>query len=189
MREKKKFYITTPIYFVNDIPHLGHAYTTVMADVVKRYKKLMGYDVFFLTGTDEHGEKIQQSATKQGLTPKALADKMMEHFKSLWKALNINYDHFIRTTDDYHEQGVKKIFQKIMEKGDIYLGDYKGHYCVSCESFVSDIAEDSGDGNKTPPDCVADSLDVVPLEQGHPQSSHCQNAERHRYQPAQSLPA
>lgn len=153
MQDKKKFYITTPIYYVNDIPHIGHAYTTIMADVIKRYKLLMGFDVFFLTGTDEHGQKIEQSATAQGLTPKALADKMAQHFKDLWKILNIDYDHFVRTTDDYHEKSVAKIFKKVMDKGDIYAGDYEGHYCVSDESFVTDMAEDSGDGNKICPDC------------------------------------
>ncbi len=153
MQDKKKFYITTPIYYVNDIPHIGHAYTTIMADVIKRYKTLMGYDVFFLTGTDEHGQKIEQSAAKQGLTPKALSDKMVAHFKTLWKLLDIDYNHFVRTTDTYHEEGVKKIFKKVMEKGDIFLGEYEGHYCVSCESFVTDMAQDSGDGNKLCPDC------------------------------------
>jgi methionyl-tRNA synthetase len=153
LQEKKKFYITTPIYYVNDVPHIGHAYTTIMADVIKRYRSLMGYDVFFLTGTDEHGQKIEQGAAKQGLTPQALADKMVTHFKALWKTLNIDYDYFIRTTDRYHEEGVKKIFRKVMEKGDIYAGEYEGHYCVSDESFVTDSAEDSGDGNKICPDC------------------------------------
>lgn len=153
MQDKKKFYITTPIYYVNDIPHIGHAYTTIMADVIKRYKTLMGYDVFFLTGTDEHGQKIEQSAAKQGLTPKELSDKMVAHFKALWKLLDIDYNHFVRTTDSYHEEGVKKIFKKVMEKGDIFLGEYEGHYCVSCESFVTEMAQDSGDGNKLCPDC------------------------------------
>lgn len=152
-KETKKFYITTPIYYVNDIPHIGHAYTTIMADVIKRHKQLMGYDVFFLTGTDEHGQKIVQSATGQRITPQALADKMMVQFKTLWKTLDINYDHFIRTTDDYHMEGVKKIFKILLEKGDIYPGEYEGHYCVSDESFVPESAEDSGDGNKICPDC------------------------------------
>jgi methionyl-tRNA synthetase len=153
MAETKKFYITTPIYYVNDIPHIGHAYTTIMADVIKRFKTLMGYEVFFLTGTDEHGQKIEQSAANQGITPKALADKMMAHFKTLWQTLDIDYDHFVRTSDDYHEEGVKKIFKTVMDKGDIYPGEYEGHYCVSDESFVTDSAEDSGDGNKICPDC------------------------------------
>ncbi|MGE5340351.1 MAG: methionine--tRNA ligase [Candidatus Omnitrophota bacterium] len=153
MQDKKKFYITTPIYYVNDVPHIGHAYTTVMADVIKRFKSAMGYDVFFLTGTDEHGQKIEQSAAKQGLTPQALADKMMAHFKKLWEDLHVDYNGFIRTTDAIHEEGVKKIFRKVMEKGDIYLGTYEGHYCVSDESFVSESAQDTEDGNKICPDC------------------------------------
>ncbi|MCP4150237.1 MAG: methionine--tRNA ligase [bacterium] len=150
----KKFYITTPIYYINDIPHIGHAYTTIMADVLKRYKTLRGYDVFFLTGTDEHGQKIADSAEKQGITPKQLADKVVVRFQDLWKVLNIDYDKFIRTTDAHHAEGVKKIFKKVLAKGDIYPGDYEGHYCVSCESFVTEMAEDSDDGeNKLCPDC------------------------------------
>ena len=149
----KKFYITTPIYYINDVPHIGHAYTTIMADVIKRYKKLMGYDAFFLTGTDEHGQKIEESALKQSMTPQELADKIVVRFKELWEVLNIDYDKFIRTTDTYHVEGVKKIFKKVREAGDIYPGEYEGHYCVSDESFVSEIAVDSGDGNKICPDC------------------------------------
>ncbi len=148
-----KFYLTTPIYYVNDIPHIGHAYTTVMADVIKRYKKLRGYQVLFLTGTDEHGQKIERSASKQGLTPKQLADSMVERFKQLWQILNIDYDHFIRTTDEEHIKGVQKIFAKVKEKGDIYLGEYAGHYCISCENFIPDSAEETSDGKKTCPDC------------------------------------
>ncbi|HLP48400.1 MAG TPA: methionine--tRNA ligase, partial [Candidatus Kapabacteria bacterium] len=149
----KKFYVTTPIYYINDIPHIGHAYTTIMADVIKRYKKMTGHEVFFLTGTDEHGQKIEESAVKQGLTPQELSDKVVVRFKELWKMLNIDYDKFIRTTDAYHVEGVKKIFAKVMAKGDIYEGKYEGHYCVSDESFVTEMAEDSGDGNKICPDC------------------------------------
>ena len=149
----KKFYITTPIYYVNDMPHIGHTYTTIMADVIKRYKKLRGYDVFFLTGTDEHGQKIEKSANKQNITPKKLADRVVKRFKELWKILNIEYDNFIRTTDNYHMKGVQKIFNKLQNKGDIYPGEYKGHYCISCESFVPDTAENSDNGNKICPDC------------------------------------
>ncbi len=149
----KKFYVTTPIYYINDVPHIGHAYTTIMADVIKRYKKLMGYDVFFLTGTDEHGQKIEESAIAQGMTPQELADKVVVRFKELWNVLNIDYDKFIRTTDRYHVEGVKKIFKKVIEAGDIYPGEYEGHYCVSDESFVSEMADDSEDGNKICPDC------------------------------------
>lgn len=148
-----KLYITTPIYYVNDIPHIGHIYTTIMADVIKRYKKLRGYNVFFLTGTDEHGQKIEKSANKQNITPKELADKVVKGFKELWEIFNIEYDNFIRTTDDYHIKGVQKIFKKLQNRGDIYPGEYKGHYCISCESFVSDTAKSTDDGNKICPDC------------------------------------
>lgn len=149
----KKFYITTPIYYVNDIPHIGHAYTTIMADVIKRYKKMRGFDVFFLTGTDEHGQKIEENAKKKGITPIELADSVVIRFKELWKKLNIDYDKFIRTTDDYHTEGVRKLFKKVRDKGDIYSGEYEGHYCVSCESFVTEMAKDTPDNNKLCPDC------------------------------------
>ena len=148
-----KFYLTTPIYYVNDVPHIGHAYTTILADVIKRYKQLRGYQVFFLTGTDEHGQKIERSAAKQGLTPKQLADSMVEHFKQLWQVLGIGYDRFIRTTDEEHIKGVQKIFTKVKEKGDIYLGEYAGHYCISCENFIPDSADETADGKRTCPDC------------------------------------
>ncbi len=133
----KKFYVTTPIYYVNDVPHLGHAYTTIAADVIARYKRLKGYDVFFLTGTDEHGQKIEKSARAKGMSPKELADSVVVNFKRLWERLNISYSHFIRTTDDYHERVVQEIFQRLYDKGDIYLGEYEGWYCTPCESFWS----------------------------------------------------
>jgi methionyl-tRNA synthetase len=148
-----KFYLTTPIYYVNDVPHIGHAYTTILADVIKRYKQQRDYKVLFLTGTDEHGQKIEKSASKQGLTPKQLADSMVESFKQLWRILNIDYDQFIRTTDDVHIKGVQKIFAKVREKGDIYLGEYAGHYCISCENFIADSVEETAEGKKTCPDC------------------------------------
>ena len=157
----KKYYITTPIYYVNDIPHIGHAYTTIMADVIKRYKKLMGYDVFFLTGTDEHGQKIEKSAEKRGITPKQLADEVVVRFKELWKVLNIDYDLFIRTTDEFHIKGVQKLFRIVRDKGDIYPGEYKGHYCISCESYVSETAEDTPNGNKICPDCGRETEKVT----------------------------
>lgn len=159
--KKGKFFLTTPIYYVNDIPHIGHAYTTIMADVIKRYKLMQGYDVFFLTGTDEHGQKIEKNALKKGITPKELADSVVIRFKELWARLNINYDKFIRTTDKYHTEGVRKIFKKVQENGDIYPGEYKGHYCVSCESFVSDTAKETPSGNKTCPDCEKETEKVV----------------------------
>jgi len=149
----KKFYITTPIYYVNDVPHIGHAFTTIIADVISRYKKLKGFQVFFLTGTDEHGQKIEKSATLQGIGPQQLADAVVVRFKELWKTLGIEYDKFIRTTDRDHMEGVKKIFTKIRDKGDIYAGVYEGHYCVSDESFVPESAQDAEGGNKICPDC------------------------------------
>ena len=132
-----KYYVTTPIYYVNDVPHLGHAYTTIAADVMARYKRLRGYEVFFLTGTDEHGQKIEKSARAKGVSPKELADSVVVNFKRLWERLNIDYSHFIRTTDDYHERVVQEIFQRLYDKGDIYLGEYEGWYCTPCESFWS----------------------------------------------------
>ncbi len=146
----KKFYVTTPIYYVNDVPHLGHAYTTIAADVIARYKRLKGYDVFFLTGTDEHGQKIEKSAKEKGITPKELADQVVVNFKRLWERLNITYNHFIRTTDDYHERVVQEIFQRLYDKGDIYLGEYEGWYCTPCESFWSKSQLVEG---KLCPDC------------------------------------
>lgn len=150
---KKTFFITTPIYYVNDIPHIGHAYTTIIADAISRFKKLSGKDVFFLTGTDEHGQKVEKSAAEKGLKPIELADKVVFRFKNLWKALNISYDYFIRTTQPLHEKGVQKIFQKLKEKGDIYKGIYKGYYCVSCENFLSKDVPIKEESFKTCPDC------------------------------------
>ncbi|MEN3189980.1 MAG: methionine--tRNA ligase [Atribacterota bacterium] len=132
---KKTFYITTPIYYVNDVPHIGHAYTTIAADVIARYKRLSDYDVLFSTGTDEHGQKIARSAEKVNLTPLELADKVVLQFKNLWPLLNIQYDDFIRTTEPRHVKVVQRIFNKLYEKGDIYKGEYEGWYCVPCETF------------------------------------------------------
>lgn len=129
------FYVTTPIYYVNDNPHIGHSYTTVAADVLARYKRLKGFDVFFLTGTDEHGQKIQKAAESNNVTPKELTDKVVERFKTVWQRLNISNNDFIRTTDERHVRQVSKIFETIYEKGDIYLGEYEGWYCTPCESF------------------------------------------------------
>ena len=133
-----KFYITTPIYYVNDVPHLGHAYTTIAADVLARHYRKKGYKTFFLTGTDEHGLKIQQTAEKKGITPKELADKTHLKFKELWEVLNISYDRFIRTTDKDHIKAVQYIFQKCYENGDIYLSEYESWYCVGCEEFKTE---------------------------------------------------
>ncbi|NJP40815.1 methionine--tRNA ligase [Oscillospiraceae bacterium HV4-5-C5C] len=133
--KKPSFYITTPIYYPSDKLHIGHSYTTVAADVMARYKRLQGYQVMFLTGTDEHGQKIQDRATAAGVTPQAFVDQVVAGIKDLWKLMNISYDRFIRTTDNYHEKAVQAIFQKLYDKGDIYLGEYEGWYCKPCESF------------------------------------------------------
>ena len=152
-RSKKTFYITTPIYYVNDIPHIGHTYTTIIADVLNRFQKLSGNKVFFLTGTDEHGQKVEKAATERGLKPIELADQVVERYKDLWKDLNISYDFFIRTTEPFHEKGVQKIFRKLMEKGDIYKGIYKGWYCVSDENFLAEDVPLEKGGYKICPDC------------------------------------
>ena len=133
----KKFYVTTPIYYPNDIPHIGHAYTTVAADVLARWNKLKGENVRFLTGTDEHGKKIQAAAEKQGKTPKEFVDELVPKFKDAWKKLGINYDRFIRTTDKDHEKKVQEILQKVYDKGDIFLGKYEGYYCTGCEAYYT----------------------------------------------------
>ena len=132
---KEKFYITTPIYYPSSNFHIGHCYTTVIADAISRYKREKGYDVFFLTGTDEHGQKIQKKAEEAGVTPKEYVDKIVENTKELWAELGITYDKFIRTTDEEHVAVVQKIFKKLYDQGDIYKGAYKGQYCTPCESF------------------------------------------------------
>ncbi len=130
-----KFYLTTPIYYVNDVPHIGHSYTTIAADVLARYHRLRGKDVFFLTGSDEHGQKILKAAQDRKEMPEALVDRVVERFKKVWQCINISNDDFIRTTEPRHTNRVQRIFQKLYEKGDIYLGDYEGWYCTPCESF------------------------------------------------------
>ena len=126
----KKFYVTTPIYYPSGKFHIGTAYTTVFTDTLKRYKKLRGYDAYLLTGTDEHGQKIQTVAEKNGITPKEHVDKMAEAAKELWEKMDIEYDDFIRTTDERHEKVVQKIFNRFIENGDIYKGEYEGLYCM-----------------------------------------------------------
>jgi len=133
----KKTYITTPIYYVNDVPHIGHAYTTVIADSLAIYSRMAGLDTFFLTGTDEHGQKIELAAKQRGKTPQEYANEISGKFKSLWDEFDITYDKFIRTTDDYHKAGVQKAFEIMLNKGDIYKGTYKGHYCIGCETFFT----------------------------------------------------
>ena len=152
-KPKQTFYITTPIYYVNDVPHIGHAYTTIIADALSRYNKLAGKKVFFLTGTDEHGQKIEKSAQEKGIKPIELADKVVKRFKSLWEELDISYDYFIRTTEKRHENGVQDLFRKLKEKGDIYKGVYEGYYCVSCENFLSEDVPLEKEGHKICPDC------------------------------------
>lgn len=135
---KESFYITTPIYYVNDVPHIGHAYTTVAADVMARYKRLAGCNVFFLTGSDEHGQKVEKAALKSGETPIQLADKVVKRFIGLWKKLNISNDDFIRTSEERHKKTAQALFNIVMEKGDIYLGEYEDWYCTPCETFLTE---------------------------------------------------
>ncbi|MGX7108801.1 methionine--tRNA ligase [Facklamia miroungae] len=138
MTEQKTFYISTPIYYPSGKLHIGNAYSTLAADAISRYKRLMGYDVYFLTGTDEHGQKIEQKAANLGLEPKMYVDKMAEEIQKLWKKLEITNDHFIRTTDDHHVQAVQKIFDQLLDQGDIYLGEYSGWYSVSDEEYFTE---------------------------------------------------
>ena len=133
-----RFYLTTPIYYVNDVPHIGHAYTTVIADALARWHRLLGDDVFFLTGTDEHGLKVQRAAEENGLRPKEHADRTSERFKDTWKLLDISYDDYIRTTDERHYPVVQDFLQRIYDNGDIELGTYEGPYCVSCEGYYAE---------------------------------------------------
>jgi methionyl-tRNA synthetase len=132
-----KLYVTTPIYYVNDAPHIGHAYTTIIADTVASYARLKGMDAFFLTGTDEHGQKIEESAKSRNKSAKEWADENSQKFKTLWDEFGIKYDGFIRTTDESHKKGVLAAFMKMWEKGDIYKGEFEGNYCVSCETFFA----------------------------------------------------
>ncbi|MEW9094545.1 MAG: methionine--tRNA ligase [Clostridiaceae bacterium] len=133
--EKKTYYITTPIYYPSAKLHIGNTYTTIAADALARFKRLTGYDVMFLTGTDEHGQKIQRLAEAKGVTPKAYVDEIVASIKDLWKLMNVSYDRFIRTTDDYHISAVQKIFKQLYDQGDIYKSEYEGWYCTPCESF------------------------------------------------------
>jgi methionyl-tRNA synthetase len=134
--KQKTYYLTTPIYYVNARPHIGHAYTTIVADVLARRHRLLGDDTFFLTGTDEHGQKIERSAAAAGIPPQQFADEVSKTFSDLWKRMGITNDAFIRTTDAAHAKGVQKLFSTLYEKGYIYLASYTGSYCVSDEAFV-----------------------------------------------------
>ena len=159
MNEKKTFYITTPIYYPSDKLHIGHTYCTVATDAMARYKRLCGYDVMFLTGTDEHGQKIEDKATEAGTTPKEFVDAIVEGPRGvldLWKLMNISNDRFIRTTDDYHVESVQKIFKQLYEQGDIYKGKYVGKYCKPCESFWTETQLKDGKC----PDCGRDVVDA-----------------------------
>ncbi|MGN0881618.1 methionine--tRNA ligase [Cloacibacillus porcorum] len=147
---EKNFYITTPIYYVNDVPHIGHAYTTIAADVLNRWHKSGGENSYFLTGTDEHGQKIQTVAEKRGMTPQALCDEVVQNFQRLWTALNIKNDDFIRTTEPRHEKVVQEVFRRLMASGNIYKGEYEGWYCVPCETYVPEAQMGEG---QTCPDC------------------------------------
>ena len=140
-----KFYITTPLYYVNDEPHIGHAYTTILADVISRIKKIQKHDVYFLTGTDEHGQKVQEAAKKRGVSPKDHVDEYVKRFKNTWEKLNINYDYFIRTTDQNHKNKVKEILLNLYKSGDIYFDEYEGLYSVSEERFITEKEKEEGD--------------------------------------------
>jgi methionyl-tRNA synthetase len=140
-----KYYITTPLYYVNDVPHIGHAYTTILADVLARYKRSMGDDVYFLTGTDEHGQKVQEAAEKRNVTPQQHVDEFVTRFQNLWDKLHINYDGFIRTTEKRHTDRVKELLQELYDRGEIYSDEYEGFYSVSEERFVTEKEIEEGD--------------------------------------------
>jgi methionyl-tRNA synthetase len=148
-KEKNTFYLTTPIYYPSGNLHIGHAYTTVAGDAMARYKRLLGFDVMYLTGTDEHGQKIQRKAEEKGITPIQYVDEIVSGIQDLWKKLDISHDDFIRTTEDRHKKVVEKIFATLLEKGDIYLDEYEGHYCTPCESFFTERQLEGGNC----PDC------------------------------------
>ena len=149
-RMKNKFYITTPIYYPSAKLHIGHAYSTTVTDVLARYKRLKGVSTYFLTGTDEHGQKIQETAEKNEKTPQAFVDEVVVGIKDLWKRMHISYDDFIRTTEPRHERVVQTIFSQLLKQGDIYLSKYEGWYCTFCESFWTNTQV--GDA-KVCPDC------------------------------------
>jgi methionyl-tRNA synthetase len=148
----KRYYLTTPIYYVNGKPHIGHAYTSILCDTFARYHRMLGDEVFFLTGTDEHGIKVQKVATAEGMEPKAFVDGIVPKFRELWSLLGIRYEHFIRTTDDYHKTGVQKVLGDLERKGDIYRAAYHGWYCTPCESFWTELQLKEGKC----PDCGRD---------------------------------
>ncbi len=155
MSEKKKFYITTAIAYASRKPHIGNAYDIVLADMIARYKKMMGFDVYLMTGSDEHGQKIEEYAKAEGISPKEFVDNAAANIKAVWDSLNTCYDKFIRTTDDYHEKTVQKIFKKLYDQGDIYKSTYEGKYCVPCESFYTESQLIDGKC----PDCGREVID------------------------------
>ena len=156
LKSEETFYITTPIYYVNDVPHIGHAYTTIAADILARYKRLEGYRVFFLTGTDEHGQKVEKAALERGVDPKAHCDEMVKRFLSLWQRLNISNNDFIRTTETRHKTVVQKVLQDLYDRGEIYLDSYEGWYCVPCERFWTE--KDLTEGEC--PDCLRSVIKI-----------------------------
>ncbi len=156
MTEKKTFYITTPIYYPSGNPHVGHCYTTLMCDCLARYKRMQGYDVMFLTGTDEHGQKIEKKAQEEGVSPKEYVDDIVANFKRLWERIGITYDRYIRTTDEYHIESVQKIFKDLFDRGYIYKSEYVGKYCTPCESFWTESQLVSGKC----PDCGREVIDA-----------------------------
>ena len=151
MSESKKFYLTTAIAYTSSKPHIGNVYEAILADAIVRYKKKDGYDTWFQTGTDEHGQKIEQKALSLGVSPKSHVDKVSKELKDTYDLMNVKYDHFIRTTDEYHEKQVALAFDKLLKQGDIYKGTYEGYYCVNCESYFTE--KDLNDG--CCPDCGA----------------------------------
>jgi len=155
-KSKGTFYITTPIYYVNDVPHIGHAYTTVAADILTRFKRLEGYQAFFLTGTDEHGQKVEKAAQERGVDPKSHCDEMVKRFQSLWQRLNISNNDFIRTTEPRHKKVVQQILQDLYDRGEIYQANYDGWYCVPCERFWTE--KDLSEGKC--PDCFREVSEI-----------------------------
>ena len=163
--DRSSYYLTTPIYYVNDVPHLGTAYTTIAADTLARYRRMCGHDVFFLTGLDEHGQKVEQAATAAGFTPQEWVNKLAPAFLETWELLNINYDAFIRTTESRHTASVQELARRLHESGDIYRGSYEGWYCVPDEAYwapsdlddaeLVEVKNEEGASCKVPlcPDC------------------------------------
>lgn len=182
---RKKFYITTPIYYVNDKPHIGHAYTTIAADVLARYYRQKEYEVFFLTGTDEHGAKVAESAAEAGMEPQEFCDLNSEKFKQSFAALDIEYDYFIRTTEERHKLGVAKFLQKLYDNGDIYEGTYEGLYCVGCEKFITEkeLVDGKCPDHKKIPDYVSEKNYFFSLKKYLPEVQRLIEADQIKVQP------